>query len=318
MRRLFLANAQDSAELEWRKLFVKDARLRPVWRILLFVVSVPLVATAIWTVYFFAVGGVEHEPSLLSEEITGEAAAAIAALLVSLWLRKFVDRRSIASLGLWTRWPAIRLLLLGIAFGACMQALAFGVEAITKTTRIVGFGPLASEARLLSIAFGVFLAVALFEELSFRGYLFQNFWEGFGLVPAVILTSILFACVHLNNPNAKVQTLQTLAGLVLFAIWACYSVVWTKSLWLALGAHLAWNLFEGPVFGFPVSGVVMPYRSVFIERTSGPDWLTGGAFGPEAGVSSLLALGLGLVVLRLLYLRGAFADSPDVREEYAH
>jgi uncharacterized protein len=317
MRRLFLANAQDSAELERRNLFVKDERLRPVWRILLFVIAVPLVTVAIWTVYFLAVGGVEHEPSRLSEEITGEAAAAIAAVLVSLWLRKVVDRRSIASLGLWTRWPALRLLLLGIAFGACMQAVAFGLEAITKTTRVVGFGALNSDLRLLGVGLGLFLVVALFEELCFRGYLFQNFWEGFGLIPAVIVTSILFACLHLYNPNAQAHVLQTLVGLLLYAVWACYSVVWTKSLWLALGAHLAWNLFEGPVFGFPVSGIVTPYQTVLTQSTSGPTWFTGGAFGPEAGASSLVALGLGLIALRLLYLRGAFSDSPDVREEYA-
>lgn len=282
-----------------------------------FVIAVPIVSVVLWSMYFIAVGGFAHEPSLVSEEISGEIMTAISALLVALWLRRFVDRQSIGSLGFAPRGPWLRLLFLGVVFGAGMQAVAFVVEVLTKSTRIVGFGNFSSDVKILVAALGVFLAGALLEELSFRGYLFQNFWEAFGAVPAIIITSLLFAGIHLYNPNAQSNVVQTLAGLLLYAVWACCSLLWTRSLWLALGAHLAWNLFEGPVFGFPVSGLVMPARTVFTQSVSGPAWLTGGGFGPEAGVSSLVALTLGFVVLRLLYVRGAFADAPDFREAYA-
>ena len=291
--------------------------MRPLWRIITFIIAVPIVSLVLWSLYFIAVGGLAHEPSFLSEEISGEIVTAISALLVALWLRRFVDRRSIASLGFAPRGPWLKLLFLGIAFGAGMQGVAFAVEALTKSTRIVGFGSVSSDAKILAAALGVFLAGALLEELSFRGYLFQNFWEAFGVVPAIIITSLLFAGVHLYNPNAQSNVVQTLLGLLAYAVWACCSLLWTRSLWLALGAHLAWNLFEGPVFGFPVSGLVMPARTVLTQSVSGPAWLTGGSFGPEAGVSSLVALTVGFVLLRLLYVRGAFADAPDVREDYA-
>ncbi len=314
---MFSVNAQDSAALQRASLFVKDDRLHPLWRVISFVIAVPIVSLLLWSIYFIAIGGLTHEPSFVSEEISGEIATAISALLVALWLRRFVDRRSIDSLGFAPRGPGLKLLLLGVAFGAGMQAVAFVVEVLTKSTSLVGFGNFSSDAKILAAAFGVFLAGALLEELSFRGYLFQNFWEAFGAVPAIVITSLLFAGIHLYNPNAQTNVVQTLLGLLLYAVWASCSLLWTRSLWLALGAHLAWNLFEGPVFGFPVSGLAMPARTILTQNVSGPAWLTGGAFGPEAGVSSLVALTLGFVVLRLLYVRGTFAKVPDPREAYA-
>lgn len=313
---MFSLNAQDSAALQRANLFVKDDRLRPLWRVLLFALALVVVSSILWSLYFIAIGGPRREPSLLSEEISGEIATAIAALLVALWMRRFVDRRSIASLGFALRRPWLKLLLVGIAFGAAMQAIVFVIELLTKSTRVVALGSVPSDAKILSAALGVFVAGALLEELSFRGYLLQNFWEAFGATPAILATSVLFAAFHLYNPNAQAHEVQTLLGLLMYALWACFSLLWTRSLWLALGAHVAWNLFEGPVFGFPVSGLLMPLPTVLAERTSGPTWITGGVFGPEAGVSSLVALVLGFLALRWLYVKGAFADAPDVRESY--
>lgn len=278
---------------------------------------VACLAAIFWSIYDIAVGGLEHEPSYMTEAISGEIAGALAVVVTAFGMRRFVDRRSLESLGLWPigRWS--RLLLLGACFGAGMQAIVFVVEMLGGNIRAISFGPVGSDVRLLTAALGVFIAGGILEELCFRGYLLQNFWESFGLVPAIITSSLLFAALHLGNPSALASPLPTLAGLLVFALWACCSLLWTKSLWLALGAHIAWNLFEGPVFGFPVSGLLMPGRTVVMHQTFGPSWLTGGAFGPEAGLSSLLAVALGLAVLRWLYVRGAFKDVPDVRESYA-
>jgi hypothetical protein len=67
--------------------------------------------------------------------------------------------------------------------------------------------------------------------------------------------------------------------------------------------HTAWNLFEGPVYGAAVSGNDLP--SVLHARFPGPDWLTGGAFGPEAGVPTLvLGTALGVAFLVVAVRRG--------------
>jgi membrane protease YdiL (CAAX protease family) len=277
----------------------------------------PSLAALLWAICDFATGRSARRYATFGDLVVGEVVAAAAAFLVAFFLRRDVDRRSFASLGFAPRRPWLRLLGLGLLFGAGMQAVAYAILRIFGFAKLVGHGTLSGDMRLLVPAALFFLGAAFVEEMSFRGYLLQNLWEEWGMWPAIVITSVAFALIHAGNPHAREQTVLTLCGLVLFALWACMSLIWTKSLWLALGAHMAWNMAEGPLFGLPVSGVLMPVAPVLSNAVSGPTWITGGAFGPEAGVSSLVALLIGLGVLRLLYVKAAFARVPDVREGYA-
>ncbi len=299
------------------KLFVKDERLRPFVRVLIFAVAVLLLTASLVAI----VDAVFRRPPTaelsLSDIIVGEVALAVSAVIVAYILRRYLDRRSIASLGLPPRGRWLRLFGLGIVFGAGMQSIIWAIESASGAAHVTGYGGFMGDVRLLAAAGTVFFAGALFEEMSFRGYALQNLWEEWGIIPAIVVTSVGFAALHFSNPHAREQTILTVADLVTFALWACMSVVWTKSLWLALGAHAAWNLFEGPVFGLPVSGLVMPTRTIVVQTVNGPAWLTGGSFGPEAGVSALAALVVGFLVLRFLHSKGAFADALDTREAYA-
>ena len=95
--------------------------------------------------------------------------------------------------------------------------------------------------------------------------------------------------------------------LLMFLLALAY--VRTNSLWLPIGLHFGWNLFEGPVFGFPVSGIATP---VLIEqRVQGPDIWTGGAFGPEAGLVQIASLGVGFATLWLYTRRRAPPSAPS-------
>jgi uncharacterized protein len=286
--------------------FVKDARLRPIWRVLVFAIAVPTMSWSLWRVYDWLATTLQWQTSWLEDMAASDFATALSVLVLALWLRRHLDRRSQASLGFSLSAPWLRLFALGIAFGAGMQAIAYAVEAATGDARVVGYGSFRGDMGLLVIAALLLLPAAFSEEMSFRGYLLQNFCEEFGMIPAIAITSLAFALVHSTNPHAREQWALTIIGLLTYAVWASLSLVWTKSLWLAFGAHVAWNLFEGPVFGLPLSGVQMPAQTVLVQSVHGPTWLTGGAFGPEAGVSSIIALGVGFVVLRVLYVKGAF------------
>lgn len=314
---MFPADAQDSAELKASAIFFKDQRLRPLWRAVIYPVAVTLAASILWALFLGVSGRPAFEQFTFSVLIANEFFAAIGAVVAAILLRRYLDRRSIASLGFAPRGPWLRLFGLGIALGAGMQAIAYMLEAVPGYARVVGHGSFASDAKLVLVAAIVFLAAALFEEMSLRGYLLQNLWEEWGVAPAIIVTSILFALIHFTNPHAREQSVLTIAGLSAFALWACFSLLWTKSLWVALGGHMAWNVFEGPIFGFPVSGEGIPVPTVLSQSVHGPQWLTGGAFGPEAGASSIIATLIGLAVLRLLYVKGAFSNVADSREAYA-
>jgi len=305
-----------------RAIFLKDERLRPVIRCVVYIVLTIVCAGMIAAVGGEAAIAAGVSPSDLERDssypalLISEVGLCAAAVGVAISLRRVLDRRSVASLGLSleNRWP--RLLLTGIALGAGMQAVIFAVDAALGYSHVNSFAAAGADALELAKYVPVFAAVAVAEEMLTRGYLFQNLWEEWGVAPAVVITSAIFAAGHLGNPNSHAQLILTVCGLLAYGVWASLSVLWTRSLWLVIGVHFAWNLFEGSVFGFPVSGVVLGAPAI-AQSVAGPVWFTGGSFGPEAGASSLFALAAGLGALFWLYRAGAFGATPDCREAYA-
>jgi hypothetical protein len=141
----------------------------------------------------------------------------------------------------------------------------------------------------LTTALLLFVLVGWQEELVSRGYWLQNLTEGLNRTWGVIISSALFALAHLGNPNASwAAVLGILAAGLLFA----YGYLRTGHLWLPIGLHTGWNFFEGTVFGYPVSGLSGLYQLVR-QSVKGPALLTGGPFGPEAGLVLLPAVLLG-------------------------
>jgi len=300
------------------RIVFKDARVRPVIRAVLYMAAAFASVAAVdsfSTAVFF--GHANHSLSTTPASLLVErGSAALAIVALALFFRRYVDARPIASLGFSFRAPWLRLTLLGAALGAGMQAVILTLD------RALGYArpPVAihlqsfERAALFFIAFFCLSAIA--EEMPIRGYVLQNLWEEWGFGPAVAVTAILFAAVHFGNPHVRVQFALTAAGLIAYGIWTALSLYWTKSLWVAFGSHAAWNFFEGPVFGFPVSGVSFG-KVLLSQSVAGPSWFTGGAFGPEAGASGLIAMAAGFIALYGCYRAKVFAAAPDEREAYA-
>jgi uncharacterized protein len=133
----------------------------------------------------------------------------------------------------------------------------------------------------------------VYEEVYSRGYLLRNLADGTNMPASVIVTSLVFALLHLTNPNASAASVVSLfVNGLLFAA----GVLWTGRLSASIGLHAGWNLFEGAVFGFPVSGDKEGASLVGIQQ-HGAEWLTGGAFGPEAGAIGIAASLVGIALL---------------------
>jgi hypothetical protein len=134
---------------------------------------------------------------------------------------------------------------------------------------------------------------ALAEEVAFRGFPYRRLIEAIGPVKATIVMAGLFGLLHLRNPDATwISVLITmLAGVLLSVAW-----LRTRGLWLPWGLHFAWNASMGVLFGLPVSGI-SGFSSVVETRAIGRDWLTGGDYGPEAALFTLLVLVAAIVVL---------------------
>ena len=205
---------------------------------------------------------------------------------------RFVDRVSLRSLGLQTQgWLA--KLATGWGLGTVLQLLIFATLAIAGWLTV-------ERADWQPVDFGVsivaWLIISFNEELSFRGYILQRLAQAWGLPAAVVVSSLVFAMVHVLNPNVQPLAMVSLfvAGLLL----ACAYLV-SRSLWLPIGLHIGWNLAEMHLLGFAGSGAPEPalVRSV----VTGPEVMTGGAFGPEGGLVGLAATVLGIIILVVGY-----------------
>ncbi|HEY8476054.1 MAG TPA: type II CAAX endopeptidase family protein [Chloroflexota bacterium] len=208
------------------------------------------------------------------------------ATLVAVWgFRRLLDRASLVSLGLL---PASlwREALLGALVGSAAILFVVGVLWLLGA---VAFSPAPAivPLTLAGVLVGATL-LAFHEELLVRGYILQNLAAGWGFAAAVAISSALFAVLHAFNPNTSAVAFVNLAlSGVLFAL----LYVLTGSLVAPTVAHAAWNLVQGAVFGLPVSGVDYFARAALLNaRVKPPDWLSGGAFGPEASVITLATL----------------------------
>jgi hypothetical protein len=139
------------------------------------------------------------------------------------------------------------------------------------------------------------LPAALLEELVTRGYIFAVLRETWGWKWTLMVTSVAFGLLHLQNAGVTVESvlLVIAAGLLLGGI-----MVAMRSLYAAWMAHFAWNWTMAVVFHTAVSGLPLEspgYRYV----DAGPDWATGGPWGPEGGIPAGLGMGGGAAVAYL-------------------
>jgi hypothetical protein len=276
-----------------------EPRLRAGWR--LFLQSLLLISTGIIFSFPLMIAlqslGILMDP-MMSMIVNGGISflSITASVLIA---RRIFDRRTIVSLGLKINRHTLEDLLAGFLIPALMMALIFFLERIFGWTEFVGMAW--QQSSVESVLFSIFSGLAAFiivgwqEELLSRGYHLQNLEDGLNLPWAVFLSSALFSLMHLANPNSE-QRLMVIVGMWLGGMFFAYAYIRTRQLWLPIGLHIGWNFFEGPVFGFPVSG--LNPSGLFIHTTTGPEIVTGGAFGPEAGLILLpsLALGVGLIV----------------------
>jgi uncharacterized protein len=282
----------------------EEGRIRAFWRLLLHLVVtfVAILATAPLLLLLAQLGLDESATPFFIVGVVAQSVAISVASGISFVL---FDRRSFASLRFDRGY--IREFLLGCLIGAGLMASIFFICMIFRWVRIerIAATSLPSLVNLVAWQIGwlaLMLLVGISEEFFSRGEQLKNLAEGMkrlgiavSTIFAVFFSSAFFGVLHLGNPNATwFSTLSiTTAGVML----ATARIV-SGRLALPIGIHTTWNYFQGPVFGFPVSG--QETANSFMEVTStGPSWLTGAEFGPEAGMLGLLALTAGALLIIL-------------------
>jgi membrane protease YdiL (CAAX protease family) len=240
--------------------------------------------------------------------VAGRGVFVAATVLVTLLFRRFLDRKSLVSLGFQRAPGWLGEALIGFGLGALLMALILLAELALGGYRVRGLAWQEQSAvaisALLGLTFLGFVVVAFSEELVARGYILQNLAAAWGTPAAVIISSALFALGHFFNPGAS---LVSTAGLFFAGLLLAAGYLATGRLWLPVGLHLSWNFFQGPLFGFPVSG--MKTGSLLGLERIGTDPLTGGSFGPEASVVGMAAEILGVALLWAWRYRAAINPS---------
>lgn len=171
----------------------------------------------------------------------------------------------------------------GCAIGAGAIAAVVGVLYAAGAWHPAGLNPwsLAIIAPVAEMLFG-----GVLEELLFRAILFRIVEQWSGTRVALVVSSVLFGLAHMPNEGLTVLAIANtvVAGAMLAAAYTL-----TRRLWLCIGIHAAWNYTLGSIFSIAVSG--NQSKAGLVDATlTGPDWLTGGAYGLEASVVTLLVL----------------------------
>lgn len=290
----------------------RERRLRMFWRLLGQLVILALLTVLLTLLVALVIGLTSSIPQgeLLGMELLAPSLMltstliTTAATLASVWVAgRLLDRRPFAAFGfhLSRRWW--QDCAFGLALGALLMTGVFLVEWAAGWITVEGFFRTGSSEQPFALAFltplVLFVCVGIYEETLSRGYLLRNLSEGFHLpwvgrraaiLAAWLISSIIFGVLHALNPNAS---LVSTLNLIIAGLFLGLGYVLTGELALPIGLHITWNLFQGNIYGFPVSGVVFDQTTVIAIVQGGPDWVTGGAFGPEAGLVGLLATVVG-------------------------
>ena len=218
------------------------------------------------------------------------------------WLfRKYVDRGTFASMGFeeFRVWD----LLWGILIGGVIMALGYLilVESGEITYLNSSFVPIEIFVNILFC-----VLVAFSEELLMRGYILTNLMGSMNRYQALAVSSCLFSVMHMGNADygwfAAIELF--FAGLLLGL-----SFIYTRNLWFPIALHFSWNFFQGPVFGFNVSGRHL--TSVINHVRMHDNIWNGGAFGFEGSLLSLMFQVVGITLIYFLFRKREPSQSAD-------
>lgn len=206
------------------------------------------------------------------------------------FFRRYVDRKSFRSLGFEPTF-LVKDWLIGVMVG--FEVMFLGFMSLTITNQL-DFLTFQYNFTNLLLCLVYFIVVAFSEELLMRGYVLSNLLLSFDKYVALAISALLFCLMH--GFNAQFTWLAAI-NLFLAGILLGISYLFTKSLWFPIALHFSWNFFQGPIFGFNVSG--NSYYTLFLTAYPSPTIWNGGAFGFEG---SILCVAFQLIAIGIVYL----------------
>ncbi len=221
------------------------------------------------------------------------------ALLLFIWVR-FVEKRSLRSIGLMGQSPtplffkgqvigivSSGLIILSIVF---LNGYTVG-DWITESFNI-------NNISLIAVLFVLFAIQSSIEEILFRGWLLSAITRKYNLFWGIVISSLLFTFLHFEPGDFWYLNAITF----LFSLFACYLVLISNSVWLAMGWHAGWNWFIATGFGIPLTGIDVDISPLLVKLNDvGDPLITGGLGGPESSASCFVFFLLATLILHFVY-----------------
>lgn len=222
---------------------------------------------------------------------------------------KVIEKRSLSSIG-FNKNNWLKKYSLGFLIGLAMMSIIvlilfpFGYITIEKNPiQPVGVSAIAS---VLVILLGWIIQGAT-EEIVTRGWLLNVLSTKYNIGVGLLISSTLFGLMHLTNPNVNYIAV---INIILVGLFYGLYVIKTNDLWAVCGMHSAWNFAQGNIFGFKVSGLDVSVGSLIDLNLVGSDFVTGGIFGPEAGITATFILLASIGILLFIDKKRYFSNKP--------
>jgi membrane protease YdiL (CAAX protease family) len=183
-------------------------------------------------------------------------------------------------------------LTIGILIGFVLQSFTILVMYLNGNYSVVNINPVS----FILIPFAIMFTVAIIEEILVRGIIFRIVEEKLGSYISLTISSVLFGIFHLANPHGTIISgiCITTAGFMLGA-----AFIYSRNLWMPIALHFAWNFTQSGIFGAITSGNEKT-SSLLEAKIQGPEFITGGEFGPEGSIQAIVFCALGTILLLAL------------------
>lgn len=243
----------------------------------------------LYAVLFFVMGGILAvgvkaglEAAGIKETLPGKAIQLVLQIsFITVFYKLYLRKHE--SCGLEREYPRkgrMRSIAIGLAVGAGLISLQVAFFTAAGLYRISSFMPDVEVVKYLFLM----IMIGFIEELATRGILFRLVEKWAGSIAALAVVTVEGALTHATNPNSTLWS--SIAVGLEFGILMSLVYMTTRNLWTVSALHFAWNFTMGGVFDIAVSGTES--QSIFKAVLSGPAWLTGGAFGIEAGTPAVV------------------------------
>jgi membrane protease YdiL (CAAX protease family) len=280
----------------------------PLWARIALILVAYILFTGIFQFLGMMIAGIpsHHMGALgninIHQQVLLSAVGLIPLALIIITFRKFLDRKTIFSMGFSFK---NRFRDLGAGFIIAMVIMVGG-SLILYTTNQIGLTAIPFKVSGIFFSFILFVIVALNEEILFRGYILNNLLDTSNKYVALLISALIFSMLHSLNPNFSFLAFINilLAGIILGSTY-----IFTRNIWFPISLHLFWNFLQGPVMGYSVSG--MKIESIYKVNLTGSDIINGGQFGFEGSLVCTLLL-IPAILMILFYYQKFYKKTADL------